>query len=145
MLVLAFQDQDGTAYTTYTHDVAKVEPWKLIQARSHSGNLSTTPISIEEFPPHQTSTKHQLSIHSYQISTSLNNFHITSSSTTRILETMYFSIPILTLLITAALGASIKRQNDVPDCITGDTSEVNRPGKSIVTLAPPTSMIVDIP
>ncbi|KAF1834273.1 hypothetical protein BDW02DRAFT_498660 [Decorospora gaudefroyi] len=55
---------------------------------------------------------------------------------------MYLSIPIITLLLTTALGASLKRQNGVPACINGDTSTINRPGKlsqfhALLTIADP--------
>jgi hypothetical protein len=42
---------------------------------------------------------------------------------------MKLSITMISILFTGALGASIKRQNDVPDCVNGDTSTINMPGK----------------
>ena len=42
---------------------------------------------------------------------------------------MKLSITMISMLFTSALGASIKRQNDIPDCVNGDTSTINMPGK----------------
>lgn len=43
--------------------------------------------------------------------------------------TMKLSITMISILLTSALGASIKRQNDIPDCVKGDTSTIDMPGK----------------
>jgi hypothetical protein len=42
---------------------------------------------------------------------------------------MKLSITMTSILFTSALGASIKRQNDIPDCINGDSSTIDMPGK----------------
>ncbi|OAK98029.1 hypothetical protein IQ06DRAFT_378928 [Phaeosphaeriaceae sp. SRC1lsM3a] len=41
---------------------------------------------------------------------------------------MKLSIAFISVLITCALGASVKRQNDIPNCVKGDTSTINMPG-----------------
>ncbi|KAF2999897.1 hypothetical protein E8E13_008476 [Curvularia kusanoi] len=41
---------------------------------------------------------------------------------------MKLSITVISIVLTSALGASIKRQNDVPNCINGDISTINMPG-----------------
>ncbi|OSS52496.1 hypothetical protein B5807_02454 [Epicoccum nigrum] len=41
------------------------------------------------------------------------------------------------ILFTSALGASIKRQNDIPDCINGDSSTIDMPAEALALLSLP--------
>lgn len=61
----------------------------------------------------------------------LTRFHIThfGQPLLNISPQMKLSITMISILFTSALGASIKRQNDIPDCINGDSSIIDMPGK----------------
>lgn len=66
-------------------------------------------------PPLHTTTAIQLFI--TVTSHPRNNLRLQSKPTT-----MKLSISLISILLTSALALSVKRQNDVPNCVDGDTS-----------------------